>query len=159
MVDQLRQDEIMEFSEAFSMYDDEGEGFIPVDRLGDVLKTLGLEPHPTMVEMLVSEKREEGEERLDFMEFLHLMATHKTGAKLASRQDRARMKELKKAFAAFDTKCTGVVATEEVKKALTSSGMGIAEIERFVQRADPQGTGKIDYKAFVSGIGSATDED
>jgi len=54
---QFSEDQISEFQEAFLLYDQRGDGKIPVSVIGDVMRALGQNPTESEVKKLVVEHR------------------------------------------------------------------------------------------------------
>lgn len=70
MADQLTEEQITEFKEAFALFDKEGDGTIITKELGSVMRSLG--QNPTEAELL--DLFNECDCIIDFPEFLSLMA-------------------------------------------------------------------------------------
>ncbi len=62
---------IAEFQEAFLLYDNRGDGRIPVSLIGDVIRALGQNPTESEVKKLVHEHR--ADERVTFEVFLPIL--------------------------------------------------------------------------------------
>eukprot|EP00992_Anisonema_acinus_P010469 TRINITY_DN6604_c1_g1_i1.p2 TRINITY_DN6604_c1_g1~~TRINITY_DN6604_c1_g1_i1.p2 ORF type:complete len:155 (+),score=60.19 TRINITY_DN6604_c1_g1_i1:76-540(+) len=148
-MDQLSQAQIAEYSEAFSMFDDEGEGVIRLDKMGEVLQSLGMAPFPTWLETMQHQKQEEAEETVDYLEFLSLMGTAKTLQQTAGSHAAARARELRRAFRAFDTNLDGRAPVADVRKTLLAQGMAAGDVDRMLAEADPGDTGHVRYAEFV----------
>ena len=65
------EDQIGEFQEAFLLYDQRGDGKIPVSQIGDVMRALGQNPTESEVKKLVVEHR--ADDRVTFEQFLPIM--------------------------------------------------------------------------------------
>ena len=74
MADQLTDDQIVEFKEAFSLIDKDGDGSITTNELGMVLGLLGQNPTEVELEDLINEVDANGNGTIDFPEFLTMMA-------------------------------------------------------------------------------------
>jgi len=68
---QFNDDQIAEFQEAFLLYDQRGDGKIPVSQIGDVMRALGQNPTESEVKKLVVEHR--ADDRVTFEVFLPIM--------------------------------------------------------------------------------------
>ena len=55
MADQLTEEQIAEFKEAFSLFDKDGDGTITTKELGTVMRSLG--QNPTEAELMVRSRR------------------------------------------------------------------------------------------------------
>ena len=69
---ELRDMELAEFKEAFSVFDKDGK--INVEELGDVMTALGLPHTPAELLMMISEADPDANGTIDFAAFLSLMA-------------------------------------------------------------------------------------
>merc|ERR1712179_448970 len=58
----FNEDQIAEFQEAFLLYDQRGDGKIPVSQIGDVMRALGQNPTESDVKKLVVEHRADDRE-------------------------------------------------------------------------------------------------
>ena len=74
MADQLTEEQIAEFKEAFSLSDKNSNGTITTNELGTVMRLLG--QNPTMAELqdMIKEADLDGNGTIDFPEFLAMMA-------------------------------------------------------------------------------------
>jgi len=151
-MDTLSQQKITEYSEAFSMYDEEGEGQVKLDKMGPILQTLGLEPFPMWLQTLQRQRLDEGEDTVDYLEFLTLMATNQTSLQRVQVNETERIDALREAFAEFDVEYTGMINVENVRKTLLSVDMPEADVERLIALADPGSTGHIKYDEFAEQI-------
>ena len=74
MVDQLTEEQIAEFKEAFSLFDKDGDGTITTKELGTVMRSLGQNPTEAELQDMINEVDADGNGTIDFLEFLSLMA-------------------------------------------------------------------------------------
>ena len=70
----LTDEQIAEFKEAFSVFDDDGNGTISTGELGMVMHSLGQSPTEAELEAMVREVDADGDGDIDFSEFLGMMA-------------------------------------------------------------------------------------
>jgi Ca2+-binding EF-hand superfamily protein len=68
---QFNEDQISEFQEAFLLYDNRGDGKIPISLIGDVMRALGQNPTESEVKKLVHEHR--ADDRVTFEVFLPML--------------------------------------------------------------------------------------
>ena len=78
---ELNEEQILEFKEAFKMFDKDGGGSIDVDELGDAMRALGQDPDPEELQAMVDEVDEDGSGEIDFEEFLLMMEKQKNAPK------------------------------------------------------------------------------
>ena len=90
MADQLTEEQIAEFKEAFALLYEDGDGTIPTKELGTVMRSLGQTPTEAELEDVINEARAcyvwlvllrafaqvdaDGNGTIDFPEFLTMMA-------------------------------------------------------------------------------------
>ena len=74
MADQLTEEQIAEFKEAFSLFDKDGDGTITTKELGTVMRSLGQNPTEAELQDMINEVDADGNGTIDFPEFLTLMA-------------------------------------------------------------------------------------
>ena len=74
MVDQLTEEQVAEFKEAFSLFDKDGDGTITTKELGTVMRSLGQNPTEAELQDMINEVDADGNGTIDFPEFLTLMA-------------------------------------------------------------------------------------
>ena len=79
MADQLTEEQIAEFKEAFSLFDKDGDGTITTKELGTVMRSLGQNPTEAELQDMINEVDADGNGTIDFPEFLSLMARKMKG--------------------------------------------------------------------------------
>ena len=104
MADQLTDDQIVEFKEAFSLFDKDGDGSITTNELGTVLGLLGQNPTEVELEDLINEVDANGNGTIDFPEFLTMM----TGKMNSEEENR-------EAFRVFDKDGNGFISAAELR--------------------------------------------
>uniref|UniRef100_A0A8C2I168 Calmodulin n=1 Tax=Cyprinus carpio TaxID=7962 RepID=A0A8C2I168_CYPCA len=72
--DQLTEEQIAEFKEAFSLFDKDGDGTITTKELGTVMRSLGQNPTEAELQDMINEVDADGNGTIDFPEFLTMMA-------------------------------------------------------------------------------------
>ncbi|QHO24063.1 calmodulin isoform X4 [Arachis hypogaea] len=81
--DALTEDQVAEFREAFSFIDKDHDGFISVDELATIIKSLEGNATKEEIQHMISEVDIDGSGSIDFEEFINIMATKmKAGAKV-----------------------------------------------------------------------------
>ena len=79
--DQLTEEQIAEFKEAFSLFDKDGDGTITTKELGTVMRSLGQNPTEAELQDMINEVDADGNGTIDFPEFLSLMARKMKGTR------------------------------------------------------------------------------
>jgi len=71
--EQLTEEQIAEFKEAFSLFDKDGDGTITTKELGTVMRSLGQNPTEAELQDMINEVDADGNGTIDFPEFCTLM--------------------------------------------------------------------------------------
>jgi len=66
--DQLTEEQIAEFKEAFSLFDKDGDGTITTKELGTVMRSLGQNPTEAELQDMINEVDADGSGTIDFPE-------------------------------------------------------------------------------------------
>ncbi|XP_072064765.1 calmodulin-like isoform X8 [Arachis hypogaea] len=80
--DALTEDQVAEFREAFSFIDKDHDGFISVDELATIIKSLEGNPTKEEIQHMISEVDIDGSGSIGFEEFINIMATKMKVAKV-----------------------------------------------------------------------------
>ena len=105
--DQLTEEQIAEFKEAFSLFDKDGDGTITTKELGVVMRSLGQNPTEAELQDMINEVDADGNGTIDFPEFLTLM-----NKKMKNTDSE---EEIVEAFKVFDRDGNGFVSAAELK--------------------------------------------
>jgi calmodulin len=143
MADQLTEEQIAEFKEAFSLFDKDGDGTITTKELGTVMRSLGQNPTETELNDMINEVDSDGNGTIDFPEFLSLMAR--------KMRDTDTEEELIEAFKVFDRDQNGFISAAELRHIMTNLGEKLTdeEVDEMIREADVDGDGQINYEEFV----------
>jgi len=144
----FKQNQIQEFKEAFTMIDQDRDGIIGPDDLGNIFQQIGREVDPKVVKEMLAESAE----KLNFTHFLTLF-----GEKLHGTDTEGTLRD---AFALFDEDKLGYLLEEYVKDLLTNVGdqYNKDEIKQVWKEAPIEG-GKFDYVKFVRLIKRGKEEE
>ena len=143
IADQLSNEQIAEFEEAFNLFDKDGDGTITTKELGTVMMALGQNPTEAELNDMINEVDVDGNGTIDFLEFLILMAK--------KMQDCDTELEIREAFRVFDKNGKGEIPADELRHAMKKWGCELTdeEINEMLGAADIDGDGMIDYEEFV----------
>jgi len=143
MTDQLSEEQIAEFKEAFSLFDKDGDGTINTEELGNTMRSLGQNPTEAELQDMVDEIDADGNGAIDFPEFLTMMA-HKSN-------DSDCGEEMKQVFGVFDKDGDGCINHAELKCVMESLGERLTdeEVDEMLREADDNGDGQINYDEFM----------
>merc|ERR1712164_1267 len=100
--EQLTEEQIAEFKEAFSLFDKDGDGTITTKELGTVMRSLDQNPTEAELQDMINEVDADGNGTIDFPEFLSLMSK-----KL---KDTDTEEDLIEAFKVFDRDGNGLIS-------------------------------------------------
>eukprot|EP00210_Caulerpa_lentillifera_P002209 g2123.t1 len=139
----LTDDQIAEFKEAFALFDKDGDGMITTKELGTVMRSLGQNPTEAELQEMINEVDTDGNGIIDFPEFLSLMAKK---MKDCNNED-----ELKEAFKVFDKDGNGFISAAELRHVMTNLGEKLTdeEVDEMIREADVDGDGQVNYEEFA----------
>ncbi|KAJ3720397.1 calmodulin-like protein [Lentinula raphanica] len=142
--DQLSEEQVNEFKEAFSLFDKDGDGTITTTELGTVMRSLGQNPTDAELQDMINEVDVDGNGTIDFNEFLAMMEK--------KFKDTDSEEEIRQAFQVFDKDNNGTISATELKAVMESLGEKLTdqEVGEMIREADDDGDGMIDYKEFVA---------
>src|SRR5439155_10851270 len=121
MADQLTEEQIAEFKEAFSLFDKDNDGTITTKELGTVMRSLGQNPTEAELQDMINEVDADGNGTIDFPEFLTMMAR--------KMKDTDSEEEIKEAFKVFDKDGNGYISAAELRHVMTNLGEKLTEEE------------------------------
>uniref|UniRef100_UPI00035AC984 RGECO1 n=1 Tax=Discosoma sp. TaxID=86600 RepID=UPI00035AC984 len=141
--DQLTEEQIAEFKEAFSLFDKDGDGTITTKELGTVMRSLGQNPTEAELQDMINEVDADGDGTFDFPEFLTMMAR--------KMNDTDSEEEIREAFRVFDKDGNGYIGAAELRHVMTDLGEKLTdeEVDEMIRVADIDGDGQVNYEEFV----------
>jgi len=130
MADQLTEEQIAEFKEAFSLFDKDGDGTITTKELGTVMRSLGQNPTEAELADMINEVDADGNGTIDFPEFLTMMAR--------KMKDTDSEEEILEAFKVFDKDGNGFISAAELRHIMTNLGEKLSdeEVDEMIREAD-----------------------
>ena len=107
------------------------------------MKSLGQNPTESELQRMILSVDDNGDNEIDFEEFLILMSSSKPTTEDPDR-------ELKDAFKVFDTDGSGSISRSEMKKLLKKLGQTLsdAELDAMMDEVDTDKNGEIDFEEF-----------
>jgi calmodulin len=143
-VDQLTEEQISEYKEAFSRFDLNGDGSICAQELGSIMRSLGQYPTDNELKDMISEIDADGSGTVDFPEFLTMM--------VRKIKDVDADEEIREAFRVFDKDGNGFISAAELRHVMNSLGENLSdeEIDEMIREADIDGDGQVNFEEFVT---------
>uniref|UniRef100_M0RCJ6 EF-hand domain-containing protein n=1 Tax=Rattus norvegicus TaxID=10116 RepID=M0RCJ6_RAT len=141
MADQLTEEQIAEFKEAFPLFDRDGDQTVTTKELGMVMGSLGQNPTEAELQDMISEVDADGNGTINFPEFLTMMARKMKGTDVEE--------EIREAFRVFDK--DGYTSAAEFRHVMTTLGEKLTdeEVDGMIREADMDGDGQVIYEEFV----------
>lgn len=142
----LTEERLMEYREAFKLFDKDGNGTIDVEELGIVMRSLGQNPTDEELEAIIKDADIDGDGTIDFDEFIEMMTSQE------EKDSQCTQKEnLRKTFEIFDTDGSGKISSDELKIVMKKLGEELTDfqIQEMIKEADSDGDGEIDFEEFV----------
>ena len=138
---------LLEYKEAFGLFDRDGDGEIGASELGNVMRALGQTPTQTELNTIISDFDTSGSESIDFSEFMTLMTQQEKTGRLTEQ-------DLIDAFVVFDSDRNGHISVNDIRHIMTCLGDKLtdSEFEEMMTEVDPDGDGMIDYEHFSNVI-------
>jgi calmodulin len=142
--DALTGEQLAGLRDAFSAHDRNGDGRITLQELRQALEELGEEPADEELRALMLKADADGNQSIDFAEFLAFMRRR---LRQAGAED-----EIRDAFNTFDRNGDGLVSIDELLQVMGMLGEAMTreEAEASLQRADSDGDGQLTYEEFVA---------
>jgi calmodulin len=114
----MTQKEIQEYQEAFSFFDSDQDGFITIQDVGKVMRSVGLYPSEAELQQIAKSTRN----KVDFNEFLNLASKNIVDNKINEQQ-------MREAFKMFDTYGNGLVNLMQMRNSLQNLGEKLRDEE------------------------------
>ncbi|KAK3603080.1 hypothetical protein CHS0354_015776 [Potamilus streckersoni] len=145
MVEQLKEEQIAEFRDAFALFDKEKNGYITHREMGTVMRMLGQNPTETELQEWVHEFDNEGKGTINFSQFLLMMVKK-------MKDEDSQDSNVLQYFKVFDRDNNGFISTAELRHILTNMGEKLTdeEVDEMIREGDIDGNGQIKYEEFVA---------
>ncbi len=149
-VEDLTEEQVAEYKEAFALYDKDGDGQINTKEIGAFMRSIGQNPTEQELQDIINEVDADGDGLIGFPEFLTLMAT--------KMNDIAEAREYSEMFRIFDKDGNGFITAAELRHIMTNlgerrTGVTDEEVDEMIRKADIDGDGNINYEEFCKVLG------
>ena len=143
MIDEIPENILQEYRDAFIMFDIDKDGFITAKELAKVMRSLNHEASDSDVEELFAEVDINRNGKICIEEFVALINKRN--------KETDPEEEVINAFKVFDKEGNGSIASIDLKHLMTTLGDKITEeeIDEMLRDADIDGDGYINYEEFV----------
>jgi Ca2+-binding EF-hand superfamily protein len=144
----LTEEQILEFKEAFKLFDKDNGGSIDVDELKDALESLGQVVTEESIQALVDEVDEDGSGEIEFDEFLVLMSRQILNSDVVY--------DCEKAFDIWDSDHDGRITVEQVRSVFQRLPERPTEdeISELIDIADSDRDGMINFDDLMNMLDS-----
>ncbi|GBG62061.1 hypothetical protein CBR_g28538 [Chara braunii] len=141
----LTEAQITDLKVAFELFDKDKDGTISTEELAEVMKKLGTTVSEEEVKMLIADVDADHSGKIEFDEFLDVMAGKLSQAAVLEQE------ELMQAFKLFDENGDGKISLAELKKVMENLGekMKTEDLEEMIKQADVDGDGQVNYTEFA----------
>jgi len=141
MADQVPEELIAEFKEAFSQFDKDGDGIIATKELGAVMRSLGQNPTEFELQDMINKVSADANGTIDFPVFLSMMAY--------KMKDTDSEEEIREAFRRISIKY-GTISAANLRQVMKSEGIELTEeeVECFMREPDLDEDGH--FEEFVT---------
>eukprot|EP00092_Neocalanus_flemingeri_P003873 GFUD01004170.1.p1 GENE.GFUD01004170.1~~GFUD01004170.1.p1 ORF type:complete len:153 (-),score=52.09 GFUD01004170.1:118-576(-) len=148
MADQLSEEQIADFREAFTLFDKDDDGIITIKELGTVMRSLGQTPTEDELQDMINVVDIDENGTIEFVEFLSMMAR--------KMREPDRDEGLQATFRVFDKDGNGFISPAELRHVMTNLGVKLTneEVDEMISEADMNKDGQVDYQEFVNMMGS-----
>jgi len=138
----MKQEDLNEIKDCFNLYDKDGNGKIPSDKLGTVVRSLGQNPTEAEVEDMVRNMIRGPS--FGMPELLQVMAR-------CMGESRNKPDDIRESFSVFDRDGTGRISAAELRHVMTTVGEKLSdkEVDDMIREIDVDRDGQINYEEMV----------
>lgn len=136
----LSQKDIQNYQEAFNFFDEDKDGFISIQEVGKVMRSIGL--YPSEQELVEISKTTRS--KVNFNEFLNMASRNIVDNKI-------NQKQMEEAFKMFDLHGNGMVNLAHLRVSLQSLGEKLRdeEIDEMIRECDIDAEGNVRCEELV----------
>ena len=144
----LKEEQILEFKDAFSLFDQNGDGKVDKSQVAGILRSVGLNPFKKDLDKVTENMKSIKAKRISFEEFLPIYVS------LAKKQCGSE-EEFVEALKMFDRDGNGWINSVELKRMLTSLGDKLTEEQADFIVGLQEKKGFVDYEKLIKDVLSA----
>ncbi|XP_068688128.1 myosin-2 essential light chain-like [Montipora capricornis] len=147
MASTLTDREMDELRDNFGLYDTVGDGKVESSSMGQMLRSVGLNPTQAEVEKVMREIDPQGNKRISFEEFVPVVLS------LRSRTHKYGQDVFVDSLRVFDSDGSGTINSGELRHVLTSLGEKLKDedVDTLIQGFEDN-SGLINYEDFVKSV-------
>lgn len=147
MMSTLTDREMDELRDNFGLYDSVGDGKVESSSVGQVLRSVGLNPTQAEVNKVLNEIDPKGNKRISFEEFVPVMMSFR------SRKHKYGQDVFIDSLRVFDTDNSGTISSGELRHVLTGLGEKLRDedVDQLIQGFEDN-QGQINYEDFVKNV-------
>ncbi|GFR95338.1 calmodulin [Elysia marginata] len=142
---ELTEEQRLEISSAFAMFDQNGDGQVDREELIEVMRAMGQNPTVAEATAMIAEVDVNQNGKVEYREFEQMMAKRGVNSIMQEEDD------LREAFKVFDRNGDGFITIDELRVTMTNMGEPLTkeELEDMISSADTNHDGKVHYDEFV----------
>lgn len=142
MAERLRQDQINDIKECFTLFDKDGDSRIACQELGTIVRSLGQNPTEAEVDEVVRNVIRNSSFGLP--ELYQVMSRFMN-------DPRDKEEEIREAFRVFDRDGTGTISAAELRHVMTNIGEKLSdqEVDEMIREIDVDRDGQVNYEEMV----------
>ena len=141
----LTEEQILEFKDAFSLFDQNGDGKVDKAQVPSILRSVGLNPMKHDLDKVKENLKSIKDKRIAFEEFLPIYVS------LAKKQT-GSAEEFIQALKNFDRDLNGRISAAELRRMLTALGDKLTEEQADVIIGLQEKKGLVDYEKLVQEV-------
>ena len=144
MVDELSEEQKIEFKDVFSLFDKDGDGTVSTKELGVVMRALGQNPTDAEIAEMIKDVDVDGNGEVDFDEFCGLM--------IKKMNENEPEEELVEVFKIFDKNNDEKIDAEDLKIIFQELGEEVTDDDCriMIDEHDIDGDQELDFDEFVN---------
>ncbi|MCE0481384.1 calmodulin-like 3 [Datura stramonium] len=138
------ENQLVQFKEAITLFDKDGDGCITIEELATVIRSLDQNPTEEELCHMISEVDADHDNgAMEFTEFLNLISK--------KMKETDQEEELKEAFKVFDKDQNGYISANDLRHVMINLGEKLTdeEAEQMIKEADLDGDGQVNFDEFV----------